>query len=154
MQFISSDTDIALSFSPIRFHAIPSHSGGRDEDVLNKEDSCLDGSVDGHAKAPQTSANGYSVAQETDTIVKANGQTNVFDRLLTFAWLSVWVISHMWFLHVGSNTLSTDVMGNRDRTCKMTCASNMKNSVMDKYTSEETLTRYERVFNESILNSM
>ncbi|XP_067228456.1 filamin-B isoform X2 [Chanodichthys erythropterus] len=98
--------------SPIRFHAIPSHSGRRDKDVLNKEEhSSQEGSVHSNAKAPQTSANGYSVAPETDTIVKANG----------------------------SFKPSTDVMGNRDRTCKMTCAPNMENSVMDKYTSEETL---------------
>ncbi|XP_048033232.1 filamin-B isoform X2 [Megalobrama amblycephala] len=94
--------------SPIRFHAIPSHAGRRDEDVLNKkEHSSQEGSVDINAKAPQTSANSYSVAPETDTIVKANG----------------------------SFKLSTDVMGNRDRTCKMTCTPNMENSVMDKYRS-------------------
>lgn len=61
------------------------------------------------------------------------------------------VINHMGFLHVGSFKLSTDVMGNRDRTCKMTCAPNMENSVMDKYTSEETLRRYESVFDGSVL---
>lgn len=54
----------------------------RDEDVLNKEEhSSQEGSVNSNAKAPQTSANSYSVAPETDTIVTANGQTNVFDIL-------------------------------------------------------------------------
>lgn len=57
----------------------------------------------------------------------------------------------MGFLHGGSIKLSTDVMGNRDRTCKMACAPNLNNSVMHKYTSEETLRRYESVFDESIL---
>lgn len=47
--------------------------------------------------------------------------------------------------------LSTDVMGNRDRTCKMACAPNLKDSVKHKYTSEETFRRYESVFDESIL---
>lgn len=84
---MSSDTYITLSFSPIRFHAITPHSGRRDEDVLNKEEhSSQEGSVDSNAKAPQTSANGYGVAPETDTIVKANG---LCDILLTFAGLCV-----------------------------------------------------------------
>ncbi|XP_056102361.1 filamin-A isoform X3 [Rhinichthys klamathensis goyatoka] len=78
------------------------YSGRRDEDVLNKEEpSSQEGRV--NTTAPQTSANCYSVAPETVTMVKAN-----------------------------------DVMGNRDRTCEMACAPNLKNSVVHKYTSEET----------------
>lgn len=48
------------------------------------------------------------------------------------------VINYMGFLHVGSIKLA-DVMDNEDRTC----APNMEGSisVMDKYSSEETLRR-------------
>ncbi|KAF4096786.1 filamin-A isoform X3 [Onychostoma macrolepis] len=95
--------------SLLRFHAIPSHSGSNVKDVLNKEElSSQEGSV--HAKAPQIFANGCSVAPETVTTVKANTQ----NRSINLA----------------------DVMDNEDRTC----APNMEgsNSVMDKYSSEET----------------
>ncbi|KTG26106.1 hypothetical protein cypCar_00039678 [Cyprinus carpio] len=96
--------------SLLRFHAIPSHSGSSVKDVLNKEElSSQVGSV--HAKAPQIFANGCSVAPETVTTVKANTP----NRSIKLA----------------------GVMDNEDRTC----APNMEgcNSVMDKYSSEESL---------------
>ncbi|XP_016336177.1 filamin-C-like, partial [Sinocyclocheilus anshuiensis] len=75
----------------------------------SEELSSQEGSV--HAKAPQIFANGCSVAQETVTTVKANAP----NRSIRLA----------------------GVMDNEDRTC----APNMEgcNSVMDKYSSEETL---------------
>ncbi|KAL0158439.1 hypothetical protein M9458_046515, partial [Cirrhinus mrigala] len=50
------------------FHAIPSHSGRSDKEVLNKEEPL---SQEGYI---QTFANGCSVAPETVTTVRANAQ--------------------------------------------------------------------------------
>lgn len=85
MHSISTGSYFTLSFSLLRFHAIPSHSGSSVKDVLNKEElSSQVGSV--HTKAPQIFANGCSVAPETVTTVKANTLNREFEILLTFAW--------------------------------------------------------------------
>ncbi len=115
-----------------------SHSGSSVKDVLNKEElSSLEERV--HAKAPQIFSNGCSMVAETVTTVKANTQNREFEIWLTFAWQYVWWGNPLHgFLHVGSIKLA-DVMDNEDRTC----APNMEvcNTVMDKYSSEETLRR-------------
>ncbi|KAK2885697.1 hypothetical protein Q8A67_016534 [Cirrhinus molitorella] len=74
--------------SLLRFHAIPSHSGRSDEDVLHKQELW---SQEGSVHAPQTVANGCCVAPETVTTVKANVQ----NRSIKLA----------------------DVMDNKDGTC-------------------------------------
>lgn len=85
MHSMSTGSYFTLSFSLLRFHAMPSHSGSSVKDVLNKEESSSrEEKV--HAKAPQIFSNGCSVAAETVTTVKANTQNREFEIWLTFAW--------------------------------------------------------------------
>lgn len=88
MHSMSTGSYFRLSFSLLRFHAIPSHSGSSVKDVLNKEERwSQEESV--HGKAPQILANGCSVAPETVATMTANAPNREFKILLAFAWQDV-----------------------------------------------------------------